>query len=1156
VIAELIVAARQQWLDGAESINLPGSDNLFPIWSPELFGEYQLLVLPTIEEWKKCIEWLKRGSLKGHSREVKDTLRALSSLKWAGNIPYFCPSPSSLRNTGNPVNSLAKFLSRDWFSNRQIDQMTDLIVSDIQAELPARDVRMMDTLITTEILKQYGQSKSEDSYDPAAEKFLQRFGRGIQDGTELLGIFHIHENHWVPTTADVFEQSIGFADPHRGIDLADVCAALRWFAQKHGITLDEDVDDLLCTAQEDSWNCGLYASSALAHKYLPHQYPLVGSHHVLGDIGRMEMLCRIIHKFHERDIPLSKRYSTSPITPPPCDNLAYTMGRLSVSPSKRAAKRRKVGNNSDSDDNESPSSPRPPIAPLFTRVASRTVSSKKTVSGKKSVKKVEDKQEAQAMLAIPSDASDGEDVSSSSMPGRRRSEIMDLLTVEVKVPPPTRKYRCAGLGCSKTYHPRTSARVLRHAKRCLKLSSEQRQCTSKSSADTSLGARAEELAKGLSTAELNPPTQTPNEFFGSAGSKQVRERNAALLDLAVVKLFCAAGLPPRLADYPEYKEVFRLAALAGPRYVPAGRTILIDNHIMSEQERVRALQIAFLKTQTRLSVSCDGGDLRSGEYFYTIHASTPEGRSFLLEGVECTDVSHTAQWIADTVMEAMRPIGIEHFGSASADSTGNTRGFRRILCERVVTILDLADSNHHLSNTCKDIVLLPYFKLPIKIMRGAIRHFNQSKQSKRMLKTLHFSNGIGRGLETIGKTRFATIVWAAIALRRNLPPISTLVTSGQVEIKLNQLISVTEGVVKAIQCLEAASCNPADVYLLWLAVTAHIRAALTTSMLPENVCNEIRGIINYRWNEFFVTNPGHEAYLATFYLNPKYVSSSIFKRPNVVAPFTITLPGKAPDAPIGVRNAKTFRAVGEYLFDQGALEVEHGIDPLLIGYEKKKRLFAEKFKGQFTAYAQGAFPFNTPLGEKEHPMTWWRALEGSEYGGIIAALALEFYSAVAHSMADERTVSVITWMNPALRNLEKVNTIFSFAQIRGWYRDTRTHARPHPEVEFYNIEREIHTVDDDQDNEDGDLDDEDSDDEFNTTLRADSEVLPSSPELDLESGEVDLDSALLGDILADAPGPRSSAAASEGLGDEPTRMIDDEDDDEEMVFELESWSTA
>jgi hypothetical protein len=38
-------------------------------------------------------------------------------------------------------------------------------------------------------------------------------------------------------------------------------------------------------------------------------------------------------------------------------------------------------------------------------------------------------------------------------------------------------------------------------------------------------------------------------------------------------------------------------------------------------------------------------------------------------------------------------------------------------------------------------------------------------------------------------------------------------------------------------------------------------------------------------------------------------------------------------------------------------------------------------------------------------------------------------------MADERTVSVITWMNSPLRNQQKVDTIFSFAQIRAYYRD-------------------------------------------------------------------------------------------------------------------------
>ncbi|KAJ7490603.1 ribonuclease H-like domain-containing protein [Mycena latifolia] len=1038
-------------------------------------------------------------------------------------------------------------------------------------------------------MTQYMRSKSDDTndYDPAADKFLPRFGRGLQDGTELLGIFHIDGNHWVAATADILAEAVGYGDPMGGgVEDSDVCAALQWFAKQHNISLDNDVEELYCTTQEDGWNCGLFAPGALAHKHLPDAYPLIGPSLVLGDLGRMEILRKIIERFHERDpsskalssivaldmheysmIPSSERYSTSPITPPPVASLANELGRLSVSPSKRPEKRRKIHADPDEE---------PPMAPLFTKVAAGAAR-KKTVAQtvakvkrdfkkpsakvKKEIKMAAFKEhEHQTLLAMPSDVSDEE--SDPLIPGRPRSETMDQLTVEVKSMNQVRKYCCAGNGCPKTHKPRTLARVLAHAKRCIKLTSEQRQLASKSSADTSPGARAEELSKGLSAAELEPPAQQPFEFFGAAGSKQVRDRYAALLDLAIVKLFAAAGLPPRLADYPEYKEVLRLAALVGTRYVPAGRTILMDNHIMSEQERVRALQIAFLRTQTRLSVSCDGGDLRSGEGL--------NAQMFL-----------TAEWIADTVTEALQPIGIERFISASSDNTGNTRGFRRIFCERSPLILNLADPDHHLNNTIKDILKLPHFKLAIKVLRGTVRHFNQSKQSKAMLKQLRINESVGRGLETIGKTRFATVTWSAISLRRNLGPVSTLCTNGQVEIKkytsyfikdtskfldfqmrLNQLISVTEGAAKAIQCLEAASCNPADVYLLWLAVTAHIRAALASSMLPEDVCNEIRGIINHR---------------AAFYLNPKYVNSSIFKRPNAVAPFTITLPGKTPDVPIGVRNAKTFLAVAQYLFHQGGLEVEHGIDPVLITYKTKKKAFATKFQAQFTAYAQGACPFNTPLGEAS-PITWWRALEGSEHGGILAALALKFYSTVAHSMADERTVSVITWMNPALRNLEKVNTIFSFAQIRGWYRDvakqkallsgetkTRAGARPHPEVKFYNIQREIHTVDDEvEDDEDIDIDVDDaitdSDDEGMDGpgpvakidwLDLPREIFVSSGRLDLESGEVDLDSALLGDVLAEVPG--GTPMASEGLVDEHG-MDDDEDDDEDVPFKLGSWT--
>ncbi|KAJ6597336.1 ribonuclease H-like domain-containing protein [Mycena sp. CBHHK59/15] len=626
----------------------------------------------------------------------------------------------------------------------------------------------------------------------------------------------------------------------------------------------------------------------------------------------------------------------------------------------------------------------------------------------------------------------------------------------------------------------------------------------------------------------------------------------------------------------------------------------MDNHIMSEQERVRGLQIVFLKTQTRLTLPFDGGAVRRGEYFYTFHANTADGRSFLLEGLDCTGVSHTAQWMAKAAMEVMNYVAVENFIGASSDSTGNTKGCRRILCEQVPTFLDLPDPNHHLSLTCKVILLLPFFKLKI-----------------------------GRGLESIGKTRFASVTWSSISVGRNLNPMRGLSTSGLIEIKkyndyfttgtqktlafemqLNQLSSVTEGIARAIQCLEAQECNPADIYLLWLAVTAHVRAALRDTMIPENVCKEIRGIINHRWKEFFVTNLEHEVYLAAFYLNPKYLNSSIFKRPNAVAPPTITIPGTPTiEVAVGVQNANTFSTLEDIVWVKNLKIVNRFFESRFGGFgsraldlanrtmacskrfnsfivtSRTSRICSKSCAADWlqiikeahtslrrpsrrstTAWTRisshsrggnalsainsrssmqhmmGAFPFNKPLG-KTHPLDWWRALEGTERGGILASWALKLYPAVPNSMADERTVSVVTWINSPLRNQVKVDTIFSFDHFRGWYRDedkqkamsagtakTRKAARPLPEVKFYNIERDIHSDDEEMEEDDDVLDSEDKLEAIAGSSGASSAAMPrtdwldlprevfaSSTALDLELGEVNLDSVLLEVVSADHP---------------------------------------
>ncbi|KAJ7911754.1 hypothetical protein B0H13DRAFT_1875488 [Mycena leptocephala] len=292
LIAQLASENRQRYLDGAESICIPWTGQKFPHWVTDK---------PNVDSWRQGLDWLMKLKPE-HPKEVKDALQSLSTLAWSGSIPL--EEMGSLpRSVGDPVESLAIFLSRKWFSSRQVDQMLDLFLYDIKKATPERKIEGISTSITTEILVQY--SKSPRDYNPNADHFLQRFGRSLQNDSEFAGVFHVYQNHWVSACVDVMGQSIENGDPGGGsTEEVDVCAALEWFVVQHVPKVGNlEQIELRCTQQRNTHNCGLYAPNSIAHKYLPDEYPLIDADLKLGDLGRVETLRRIISKFHDSKVP-------------------------------------------------------------------------------------------------------------------------------------------------------------------------------------------------------------------------------------------------------------------------------------------------------------------------------------------------------------------------------------------------------------------------------------------------------------------------------------------------------------------------------------------------------------------------------------------------------------------------------------------------------------------------------------------------------------------------------------------------------------------------------------------------------------------------------------------------------------------------------------
>ncbi|KAJ7713730.1 hypothetical protein B0H16DRAFT_1809375 [Mycena metata] len=305
IISALVSQARQRYLDGAESIILPWTGQLYPLSVLELWTELQVVVRPNMEAWAKGLKWLTDLESKGFRKEVEKTLKLLDTLAWTGHIPLSAlhsgPGYSvGGSSVGDPILSLTRYLSRDWFTSQHIDQMLDLVLHDVQQNNPSQAIEMMTTAITTEILAQY--RKTPRDYDPSGDRFIQRFGQKLQAGTDTAGVFHANDNHWVGAVVDVLGKSIEFGDPGGGEEEdVDVCAALRWFVDLH-LGDSEDAftcSTLSCTEQRDSHNCGLYAPNAIAHKFLPDRHNLISADVDLGDIGRLVSLRQIITKFHK-----------------------------------------------------------------------------------------------------------------------------------------------------------------------------------------------------------------------------------------------------------------------------------------------------------------------------------------------------------------------------------------------------------------------------------------------------------------------------------------------------------------------------------------------------------------------------------------------------------------------------------------------------------------------------------------------------------------------------------------------------------------------------------------------------------------------------------------------------------------------------------------
>lgn len=298
VVTELSDACNQQWLDGANSVSLPGESLLLPLWAIHFWSEMTFVVEPAIVLWQRGIHWLEREELFPFSDDIDATVRALGNLSWTGTLSMGFERPRF------PTSSILPFLSRDWLSDEQIDLMLCSLENSILSAHLGHDIIILNSILSSAIIWAYQRDQTGDEiYNPAEISFLHQFGNTLTGTSRFGSQFHINGNHWVASSVDIMAESLSYGDPtHVNAEIHEsdttVTAALRWFISKHlGPGIDLDFERMASPKQVltfDSWQCGLFSFNALAHGFLPDQYPLLETSHVSGDLGRLRMLRDIL----------------------------------------------------------------------------------------------------------------------------------------------------------------------------------------------------------------------------------------------------------------------------------------------------------------------------------------------------------------------------------------------------------------------------------------------------------------------------------------------------------------------------------------------------------------------------------------------------------------------------------------------------------------------------------------------------------------------------------------------------------------------------------------------------------------------------------------------------------------------------------------------
>ncbi|KAF7982537.1 hypothetical protein HWV62_28166 [Athelia sp. TMB] len=500
----------------------------------------------------------------------------------------------------------------------------------------------------------------------------------------------------------------------------------------------------------------------------------------------------------------------------------------------------------------------------------------------------------------------------------------------------------------------------------------------------------------------------------------IRQAN---IDLLLLRLVVCCAISFAMLDNMFF---FDFCYALCPAYSIPDRSHFISAHLAAEALSVSKQIQEFFLQFIHLSMSFDGWSSLAHDEIYTVHITTPDRRSFLVDGLVLSGISTTAENLFQLIAEIIERYIATCFSLVVSDTTGNVKKLRRMIWEKWRWILNCPDPCHQLSLMMKDVMV------------GTKKYPKIAGFAEHVLKDEMRFDSNTRGLQNAGATRFSSFAINAKSIQRCLPTMQrcleedTLHFNTKATAHLKQYIehgtqenfnfqqqlfnidTLLSPIARGLKTLEGQHTTCSDVFSIFIGIAIGFTRVFQKPTDPIYIHrSETFGVFDRRF-KIFMTDCTEDMFILAYLLDPIYYRDRAL-RLNLPARDNFT--------------SKTVSPLVLRLMNSARLMLQNEQLRMRSGGEAEGNQLIK----QTECYMYGDSPFSDPCTEPLHRLAWWKSRAIDSNASIISILAIKLFSVSPSEMCDERTASKMTAFNTAKRNGLTGRHIIQMAQLQSWW---------------------------------------------------------------------------------------------------------------------------